>query len=249
MYQKRIFNPQSKTPFEISRSGIELFFECPRCFYLKTKLGISHPSFPAFTLNNAVDILLKKEFDIHRADGKTHPLMKTYNINAVPFKHAKMGEWRNNFKGLRAYHKSTNFVIFGAVDDIWLVPGKTLKVVDYKATSINGKINLDDRYKVAFKRQMEIYQWLLRRQEDLKKEGYQVSNEGFFVYANARKDEKAFDKKLEFNVEIISYLGDDSWVEGKIIEAHNCLMDDEIPKPALECEYCNYRKAALKYEE
>jgi hypothetical protein len=59
----KIFNPESKEPFELSRSKIDLFLECARCFYLDRRLGIGRPdSFP-FTLNNAVDALLKKEFD------------------------------------------------------------------------------------------------------------------------------------------------------------------------------------------
>lgn len=247
--KRKIFNHQSTQSYELSRSRIEMFYECPRCFYLYAKFGIDRPSWPAFTLHSAVDTLLKKEFDIHRTFKRAHPLMKTYGIDAVPFDYSKINEWRNNFVGLRTHHLSTNLIIFGAVDDIWLGPDKTLMVVDYKATSTNQKIDLDGQYKQSFKRQMEIYQWLLKRQKELTEKGYKVSNKGFFVYANARKDERAFDKKLEFDVEIITYTGDDSWVEPKIIEAHKCLMNDKIPLPNLDCEYCQYRQAAKNYEK
>jgi hypothetical protein len=80
------FDPKSKEPFRISRSKIDLFTECPRCFYLDQRLGIKRPDTPPFSLNNAVDLLLKKEFDIHRADATAHPLMKAYGLDAVPFK-------------------------------------------------------------------------------------------------------------------------------------------------------------------
>lgn len=238
---KNIFNPSSDEPFKISRSKIELFTKCPRCFYLDRRLGIGQPPFPPFTLNSAVDYLLKKEFDIHRQKGEPHPLMKHYGINAVPFQHEMIHEWRENFKGIQYFHRPTNLVITGAVDDLWTTPQGELVVVDYKATSVNSEITLDSEYREAYKRQIEIYQWLLRQN------GFKVSNTGYFVYANGRKDKEAFDAKLEFNVQIIPYKGDDSWVEAAIFEARKCLTG-KLPGISENCEYCNYRAAARKYE-
>ncbi len=76
-------------------------------------------------------------------------------------------------------------------------------VVDYKATSSEEKPTLDAEYRQSYKRQMEVYQWLLRQN------GYKVSNTGYFVYANGRKDLAAFDGKLEFDVDLLSYTGED----------------------------------------
>ena len=135
----KVFDPDSKEPFKLSRSKIDLFLECPRCFYLDRRLGVKRPSLPGFTLNLAVDHLLKKEFDIYRAEGKPHPLMKSYGIDAVPFKHPNLNTWRENFTGVQYHHPATNFIVFGAVDDIWINPSEELHVVDYKATSKKEK--------------------------------------------------------------------------------------------------------------
>ena len=237
---KNLFDPKSEEPFKLSRSKIELFLECPRCFYLDRRLGVSRPPGFPFTLNSAVDHLLKKEFDIHRAQGSAHPLMKTYGIKAVPFAHEMIDEWRENFKGVQFLHRPTNLVITGAVDDIWINDAKELIVVDYKATSTTSEITLDSDYRQAYKRQMEIYQWLLRRN------GFPVSNVGYFVYANGRKDRKAFDGRLEFDVQIISYEGNDKWVEGAIQNAKTCLVG-ELVGAGSNCEYCAYRNASAKY--
>ena len=108
LYAKRtrnLFDPNSSEPFRISRSKIDLFHECERCFYLDVRLGLARPSFPAFTLNNAVDELMKREFDLHRAKGSAHPLMKAYKIDAVPIVHADLEIWRNNFKGVSHLHQ------------------------------------------------------------------------------------------------------------------------------------------------
>lgn len=237
---RNIFDPRSTEPFRLSRSKIDLFLNCPLCFYLDRRLGVARPSGPPFTLNSAVDALLKKEFDIHRAKNTAHPLMKEYNIDAVPFAHKMMTEWRENFKGVQFLHRETNFLVFGAIDDLWINAKKELSVVDYKSTSTAKEISLDDEWKQGYKRQMEIYQWLLRQNE------FKVSDLGYFVYVNARKDRAAFDGKLEFDVQIIPYQGNDSWVEGVITKAKACLMNPNLPTPAANCEFCHYREAAKK---
>ncbi len=194
---------------------------------------------PSFTLNLAVDHLMKKEFDAHRAKGDTHPLMRQYGIDAVPFNHPKMGQWRENFVGVGYHHKPTNFIFFGAIDDAWVNPSGELHLVDYKATSKDGDVVFGDSiWHDSYKRQMDMYQWLVRRND------FKVSDIGYFVYVNGKKDRKAFDGKLEFDVTIFPYEGDDSWVEKKLIEAHVCLIENTPPQPTDHCEFCQYRGAA-----
>jgi len=165
-----------------------------------------------------------------------------------------MEQWRENFKGVQYLHKPTNFIVTGAVDDIWIdkkpspnpLPGKgegllkggVLYVVDYKATSKEKVIKaLDEDWQGGYKRQMEIYQWLLR------KNGFKVSDTGYFVYCNGRTDKKAFDGKLEFDINIIPYKGNAQWVEGALKDAHKCLKSNKIPKSGKNCDYCEYREA------
>ena len=64
---KNLYESNGLVPFKLSRSKIDLFLDCPRCFYLDRKLGVGRPPGFPFSLNSAVDHLLKKEFDIHRA--------------------------------------------------------------------------------------------------------------------------------------------------------------------------------------
>src|SRR4030042_2582652 len=95
---KNLFDPDSDAPFKLSRTKINDFLSCPRCFYLDRRLGIGQPPSYPFTLNSAVDKLLKKEFDIHRAKNTAHPLMKKYKVDAIPFAHEKIEEWRDSFR-------------------------------------------------------------------------------------------------------------------------------------------------------
>ena len=241
---KGLFDPKAKEPFKLSRSKIELFVDCPRCFYLDRKLGVARPPGYPFSLNSAVDALLKKEFDIHRAKNEKHPLIEKYGIDARPIGHEKLAEWRYNFTGVQYLHKATNLLIFGAIDDLWQNKKGEYIVVDYKATSKAEKIDsLNKDWQGGYKRQMEIYQWLLRN-NNLK-----VSNTGYFVYCNGQTDREAFDAKLEFDISLIPYKGDDSWVEEKILEAHKCLSEAKIPSAGLNCDYCAYIKSVKENEK
>jgi len=226
--------------WRLSRSKIDLFKNCPRCFYIDNKLGTARPPGFPFNLNSAVDTLLKKEFDIHRAGETAHPLMKEYSIDAVPFQHPKMDIWRDNFKGVEMQHKPTGFTVSGAIDDIWVHPNGELIVVDYKATSKEEEVNLDADWQIGYKRQMEVYQWLLRQN------GFKVSDTGFFVYANGRTDLKAFDGKLEFDISVLPYTGNADWIEETLLEIKKTLDSEQIPPVGDGCDYCRYREAAGK---
>lgn len=237
------YDPNSTEPFRMSRSKIDLFLNCPRCFYLDRRLGIGQPPGYPFSLNSAVDKLLKKEFDIHRVKGTKHPLMHTYGIDAVPLAHEKIDEWRDSLRaGITFRIDGTNVVITGGVDDVWISPSGEFIIVDYKATSKEEEVTLDADWQIGYKRQMEIYQWLFR------KNGYAVSRTGYFVYCNGNTDKEAFDGKLEFSIKIIPYTGDDSWVEQTILNAIQCLKSNELPNSGQECDLCAYRNAVKQYE-
>lgn len=241
-----LYQPGATEPFKLSRTKLDLSLECPRCFYLDRRLGIARPSGPAFTLNSAVDTLLKKEFDIHRAKEQAHPLMQSYQLDVKPYQHKMLELWRNNFRGVQVLHQPTNFLVYGAVDDIWIEPSGEVMVVEYKSTSTEEEIDLNSQYKQAFKRQVEIYQWLMRHSSELKKK---VSDIAFFVYCNGRKDREAFDARLDFDIELIAYKGDDSWVESAIIKAHQILNNKQLPPASSTCEYCQYRAMARQEEK
>ena len=242
--KKNLYNPHSSEVFRLSRSKIDLFISCPRCFYLDRKLGVAQPPGFPFSLNSAVDKLLKIEFDIHRANGTAHPLMKHYRVDAIPLAHEKIDEWRDALRGGITFPiDNTNVIITGGIDDIWVSPDKELIIVDYKATSKEEEVTLDAEWQDGYKRQMEIYQWLFR------KNGFKVSKTGYFVYCNGNTDKKSFDAKLEFDIKLLPYVGDDSWVEGVIFDAIECLKSDTLPDSGSDCDFCKYREAVKVFEK
>jgi len=228
--------------WRLSRSKIDLFIECPRCFYIDNKLGTARPRGPAFTLNVAVDALFKREFDEYRKNKKPHPLMEEYEIDAVPFIHKSLDTWRENFEGIEFAHKPTGFTVSGAIDDVWQDADGKLIVVDYKATAKEGTIETlsDSAWEDQYKRQIGVYQWLLRQN------GFEVSDTGYFVYANGDGSLPAFNNTLEFNTTLVPCVGDTSWIEPTLEKIKTCLTSDVFPPSGADCEFCPYREACGK---
>lgn len=237
---RNIFKTKDIKPYKISRSKIEDFLKCKRCFYLDRKCGTAQPPMFPYTLNNAVDKLLKNEFDTYRAKQEKHPYFIKHNIKAIPFDHPNLEDWRMNQRGIQYLHKPTNLLITGAVDDIWINDnGEKMLIVDYKATSNSKAPSIEGRD--SYKRQMEVYQWLFR------KNGFQVSDTGYFVYCNGDAQRSEFNGILHFNTSLLSYHGDDSWIEKTLFEIKACLLNNILPKPTKNCDYCEYFSAIQRH--
>lgn len=235
------YQPGQTTPYKISRSKIELFKQCKRCFWLDNRLKIKRPNGPPFRINSAIDELFKKEFDVYRKQAKPHPIMEEYNVKAVPFQHDKLDDWRHNFTGVATVHEATNFHVYGAVDDIWVDEQDNLIVVDYKATAKDGEVSINADWQIMYKRQMEVYQWLLRQN------GFNVSDTGYFVYANGKLDADGFDNRVEFTTKVIPYTGDDSWLD-KTLHDIKTVLEGEMPSVGLAamggpCDFCSYSRS------
>ena len=229
------------TPFKVSRSKIELFMQCPRCFWLDVRLKITRPNGPPFNINKTIDELFKKEFDVHRGAGTPHPIMVAGGLQAVPMQHQNLDDWRNTFVGVTTVHQATNLHVFGGIDDVWVNDQGEAIVVDYKATSKDKPVSINSDWQISYKRQLEVYQWLLRQN------GLVVSDTGYFVYTNARLDVDAFGDKLDFVTKLIPYTGDDGWVDPTLIKMKKC-MDGEMPAVGTaamggECDFCAYARS------
>lgn len=243
-----LYNKKATAPFRVSRSKIELFTQCQRCFWLEAIKGIKRPSSPPFNINKAIDELFKKEFDSYRNKKEQHPLMKQFGVDAIPFAHKELDTWRHNFTGVQYLHEPTNLLIFGAVDDIWINPAGELMVVDYKATAKDQPVKAlreEGSWHDMYRHQMEVYQWLL------KKNGFTVSDTGYFVYATGSWSADKFDNNLAFETHVFPHTGNNEWVDNVINDMKACLESDEMPPVGVAamggvCEHCEYAKARTK---
>lgn len=240
--KRNLYHPGTAKPYPLSRSKVELFVQCPRCFYLELRRGIKRPPTYPFTLNNAVDELLKKEFDQYRAIQQPHPIMEAHDLNMVPFHHPQLDKWRHNFTGIRHYATDWSFDLFGAVDDIWVTPDDTLTVVDYKATS-REITHPNSLVYPAYKRQLGFYRWLLEQQ------GFPVSPKGYLLYCNGERTATTFEGRLDFAVYLIPVATDTRWITPTLQAMHSLLQAPDPPAAHQDCDYCAYTAARSAAEE
>ena len=225
---------------KLSRTGIEQYIACKRCFVLQYKHKVSLRMLP-FTLNNAVDNLCKNEFDHYRSKKKPHPLFVEHNIDAVPFQHPDIDKWRDFRKGGIFYkNQDDGYHFWGAIDDVWVRPNGELIVSDVKSTS-KKEFNWDKTwsewgYPKGYKRQLEMYQWLFR------KNGFSVSDTAYLVYYNGLKNEPMFNQVLRFDLHLVELQCSDAWVEDVLLEAKDLMESDKLPDGSTNCDTCQYLK-------
>ena len=255
-----IYKPERNEPYELSRGRLEAFINCEACFWLDRVKGVKFPSIPGFLLNTNTDTLLKKDLDQFRGNGP-HPIMSAAGLSQLrPFSHEDIGRWESSLhfgsspNHFNTMHEETNILFGGGIDDIWEnVESGELHIVDYKSTAQMGAhpTPLDETfiappedpikvdYKAGYRRQMEMYQWILRRK------GFSVSDTGYFLYVDGQHKNEAgmIDPNdpsqawMRFNTAIIPFVGDDSWVEAALSRAKITLEKDYCPEHAVNCEH------------
>ena len=214
---------------KISRSGLKLFLDCPRCFWLNVHHKIKRPPGYPYTLSAAVDYLVKQEFDKYRVDGKLPPVFAKEELDAKLFSGDKLADWRNNFRGVSCFDENLNAILYGAVDDVLEFSDGSLAVVDYKSSG-SKEITIYDDYQ----KQMEIYSWLLQRN------GYQTQPHAYFVFYVVQKDGGGFTNVLPFREELRRVDVKPDWVGDTFERAIETARQETAPVNSDHCDHCHY---------
>jgi hypothetical protein len=67
-----------------------------------------------------------------------------------------------------------------------------------------------------------------------------MSDTAYFLVCNAIKTPDSFDAKLQFDLTLVPYKTNTSWVENKIIEMKTTLEAPKVPEINKHCEKCMY---------
>ena len=169
----------------------------------------------------------------------------------VPFSHEDFELWTQSLHfgsegRMHTVHEESNIKLGGGLDDIWLnTETNELHIVDYKSTSqkADGKqITLDDPWKAAYKRQMDMYVWIMRRK------GFEVSSTGYFLYCDGdRFSDYEFlrldEAMMKFKMSLIPYEVDTDWIEPTLMQIKECLLSNSTPPHHVDCEHGQFLKA------
>jgi len=225
-------------PIQLSPNSLNLYYECPLCFWLEKRMRIRRPPPYPYALNAAVDSLLKEEFDKYRNKGEPHPLLVANNIPAKLFPNQQLlNEWRNNLKGIRYYDVELDATLFGAVDDILEFQDGKLAPLDYKSTGSNVATVYD-----RFQLQMDVYSFLLE------KNGYKTIKKGYLAFYVVDK-KNGFDDRLPFKKEMQIIDADPSYVKGVFEKAVNLLRSDAPLAHSANCQYGQWLKRIGELKE
>ena len=244
-----VYQKGTNQTFKISRSKFSNFLDCKRCFYLERVKGLKDPSMPGWSLNSAVDELLKKEFDICREKQIPHRLFKDYGLeHLVPFKHEQIDAWRDaKARGLVHRFEDTNILLSGGIDDIWQdAITQELIVVDYKSQAsreiVGTETYLKGIYHQGYKIQLDFYNYLLSSM------GFKIGATSYFLVVNADTSVNGFHGNMKFSETIIPYKHDISWIPSKVREMITLMNQEKVPEGHESCENCAYARERVKFD-
>lgn len=231
--------------YHISWSDINLFLDCPRCFYNKKKLNIKRPGMDpnSFRLSNAVDNLRKEECDFCFDFETPLKIMEKNEINVVPYERKYVLQWRRSYYdggGIGFKNMDNNLHLLGSIDDVFINEIGELIIVDFKSTSSKSgecvkKSKWNDRYTF----QISFYSWIL------KNNGYKMHNVGYIIHSDAYRksfDFYPFNNRMYFKTSLVETEIDYKLVKKTLDNVRNCLDLDEPPFSSRYCCYCSYFK-------
>jgi len=221
---------------QLSPNSLNLYLECPHCFWLDKNLGIKRPPPYPYALNSAVDALLKEEFDTYRAKNLPHPLLRENNIKAHLFGNQKLlNQWRNNFAGIRYFDPALQATLFGAVDDVLEFDDGKIAPLDYKSTG-SSAANVYDRFQL----QLDTYTFLME------KNGFSTPRKGYLAFYIVDKS-RGFIDRLPFRKEIMEIETNPSDIYEIFKDAVNCLKEVAPPSHSQDCQFKKWLDGAKSF--
>ncbi len=220
----------------LSPSKLNLFQECPLCFWLHMVKGIHRPEGPSSTLPRGMDSLIKKYFDRYRELGKMPPEIKGKVRGKLLPDQNLLNEWRKTTKNSspRFFDKELNAYLFGGLDECFVEDNYYIPV-DYKTRGYDLKENSLSYYQT----QLDCYTFLLES------EGYKHLSFGYLIYyipIEVRED-----GEVKFRVETHKINTNPKQGYEIFREAVECIRG---PQPAFhsECKFCSWGNIFLSLE-
>ncbi|MBU0625433.1 PD-(D/E)XK nuclease family protein, partial [Patescibacteria group bacterium] len=213
--------------YRLSPTTLQLFVNCPRCFWLQFRRGIHLPRSIFPSLPGGMDNVIKDYFDRYRSQGELPPEINGKVRGQLVSDQALLKRWRNWRTGLQYIDPVSQATLFGALDDC-LVEGDIYIPLDYKTRGYAPKPGESQRY---YGLQLNCYAWLLQAN------GFKAADIGYLVYYYPISVFAGGTVKFEVKpVEILVKAEDGQRV---FVQAIECLNNAE-PAAHSKCEFCHW---------
>lgn len=214
-------------------TGLNLFKECPRCFWLHFNKNVHRPRGIFPSLPGGMDLMIKKYFDQYR--GQLPPELKGKVEGSLMPDLGLLNKWRNWRTGVEYYDRELNAVLFGALDDC-LLDNNYYIPLDYKTRGFPPKEGDSEKY---YQTQLDTYSLLLSTN------GYQTRNFAYLVYYYPEEvKEKGI---IKFNIKPVRVETDLERAKKTFGDAIK-LLKGPIPEHHSDCEYCSWINDRLGFE-
>lgn len=220
--------------FRISpTTGLSLFKECPRCFWLHFNKNVHRPRGIFPSLPGGMDLLIKNYFDKYR--GTLPPEIVGKVVGQLMPEIELLSKWRNWQTGLEYYDKERDAVHFGALDDCF-IDGDYYIPLDYKT---RGSAPNDGDSEKYYQIQLDSYTLLLA------KNGYKTRDFAYLVYYYPEEIKE--NGIAKFNIKVVKVDTDLKRAQKRFEDAVD-LLKGPIPKHHSDCEYCCWVGDRLGFE-
>lgn len=197
----------------LSPSTLNLFRECPRCFWLQVKGKVSRPKvMPSLPIG--MDKVIKEHFDQYR--GSLPPVLQGKVDGKLPLERAGTLLYENN-----------GVVLKGILDEWLETPDGCIIPMDHKT---RASAPAEGGVLPIYTFQMSTYTFLLE------KTGRKTKNLAHLLYYYPLA---AALPSVEFGVTVETVTTEPESVQAVIDGAVQCLAG-EIPQPSEKCEFCGW---------
>ncbi len=213
---------------------MNLFLECPRCFWLDKVKSFKRPRGIFPSLPTGMDREIKVHFDTYRAKNELPPELAGKDFAGAKLfpDQVRLDQWRDWRKGLE-YRTRDGSALGGAIDELLVKDGRHIPF-DYKT---KGSPTTQEDAVRYYQNQLDCYALLLQENK------LQASDYGFLLYYSPKSISE--NGKAVFEIQAIRIPVD---VERgrRTFERAVALLAGDMPESALSCEYCGW---ITKYKE
>lgn len=210
----------------LSPSSLNLFLDCPRCFWLDKNKSIKRPRGIFPSLPGGMDSVIKKYFDGYRVNGDMPPEIKGKITGKLFSDLSILEKWRNWRKSDLSYEdKELNAILIGALDDC-LVENDCYIPLDYKTRG--SELKGDPRQ--YYQNQLDCYCLMLEHS------GFKTCDMAYLLYY--WPEEVKENGVVKFHVEPIRIETDIESAK-KIVKDAAKILSSPVPDPTPNCDYCN----------
>ena len=211
----------------LSPSTLNLFLECPRCFWLQINKRIRRPRGIFPSLPSGMDNVIKTYFDKFRIQGKLPPEIEGKVKGKLVPDLELVNRWRNWRTGLEYEDKELGATLFGALDDC-SVDGEYYVPLDYKTRGFAPNQGDSEKY---YSNQLNCYALLLQEN------GYKVGSVAYLIYYYP--DAVHENGVVNFNIEVVAINIDPEKAKLTLTQAVD-LLKGPLPEKHSDCEYCSW---------